>query len=147
MSWPEVSPPNPEANQPITFSVTGPVGANTVTFSIYATDVSDFCDTGNWGITASPTIGLTARQSSGDIWSATLSTGLPAGLYGLVVYAYSSTSFGWVGSPMCTAFRVRSLPVPEFSAIGIVVILAIATSLFIVRHKHEPNPRLGGSSR
>lgn len=136
IGYPQISPVNPTANQPITFSVTTTAGVNQVTVSIYLNVSSNFCDT-DW-FQLSPSLQLTASPNSQNVWSATSEAGLPAGLYGIVVYASYPTGFGGVSSPMCNVFRVAksSLPVPEFNATQIVAFLTLTVSLYILRRRH-----------
>ena len=109
-----------------------------VTFSIYNSVRTDFCDTDWWQLNAS--LELTA-QKRGNVWSGTSTAGLPTGLYGFVTFAYYSSDLGQVGVPMCDVFRVV-VPVPEFGAVGIVAILTIAVSLFVLRRiTQRENPK------
>ncbi|MGA2789515.1 MAG: hypothetical protein ABSF00_01970 [Candidatus Bathyarchaeia archaeon] len=133
--YPQTSPANPTANQPITFSVTiSNSEVYLVTFSIYPNASLNLCDTGDW-LQLSPSLTLHASPNSENVWSATSTAGLPAGLYGLVVYAYYAN----VGSPMCTVFRVAkpTLPVPESNAIQIVAFMALAASLYLLRRRRN----------
>ena len=133
--YPQTSPANPTDNQPITFSVTiSNSEVYLVTFSIYPNASLNLCDTGDW-LQLSPSLTLHASPNSENVWSATSTAGLPAGLYGLVVYAYYAN----VGSPMCTVFRVAkpTLPVPESNAIQIVAFMALAASLYLLRRRRN----------
>ena len=131
--YPQISPANPTANQPVTFSVTiSNSEVFQVTFSIYPNASLNLCDTGDW-LQLSPSLTLHASPNSENVWSATSTAGLPAGLYCLVVYAYYAN----IGSPMCSIFRVAkpTVPVPEFNAIQIVAFTALAASLYLLRRR------------
>jgi len=135
IGYPQISPANPNANQPITFTVTTTSGNFEVTFSVYFNVASTFCDT-DW-FDLKPSLELNATEGSGNVWSVTATEGLPAGLYGVAVFAHYPSNLGVVGSPMCTVLSItESTPVSEFNATGIITFLTIVVSLFAVRHKH-----------
>jgi len=137
IGYPQVSPASPNANQPITFTVVTTSGNFEVRFSVYFNVGSAFCGI-DW-FDLKPSLVLNATEGSGNVWSVTAAKGLPAGLYGLAVFAYYPSNLGVVGSPMCAVLTVSEpTPVSEFNAIGILPFLTIAVSLLTVRRKHQP---------
>ena len=122
-----VSPGLPVANQPITFS--GIADGAAYVF-VYA---SPACPgMGNSAIQPIISLSSVSDQRHGA-YSVILSGGLPAGSYS--VLAFNDFNVGQ-GTAPCRSFTVlASKPVPEFSATGIVALLALGASLYILRRR------------
>jgi hypothetical protein len=130
-----ISPPNPAANQPITFYVNEPTTATNYVYVTFANQSQDCKNVTSSSYAHGYEFGPFISDSAGHFY-VTLTKGLPAGAYCVTVAALvEGISGAYYTHP--EMFTVRSsAPVPEFSAALIVFFLSFATLFFILNRRH-----------
>jgi hypothetical protein len=119
-----ISPPNPVANQPITFNVTDPTTATNYVYITIANRSQNCKNFTSLSLYASGyTLGPFTSDSEGNFY-VTLTKGLPAGAYCVMVAAQVGGSSYYTRPELFTVGS--SAPVPEFSGTLIVFSLSLA---------------------
>jgi len=134
-----ISPPNPVANQPITFYVTEPTTATNYVYVTFANQSRDCKNFTSSSFAHGYEFGPFISNSTGN-FNVTLTKGLPAGAYCVTVAALvEGVSGAYYTHP--ELFTVRpSAPVSEFSDTLIVFFLSFATLYFTLKRRQR-HPR------
>ena len=133
-----ISPPHPVAHQPITFYITEPTTATNyvyITIANKSQNCQNFTSRSSYsGYEYGPII-----SPSGGNFSVTITKGLPAGAYWIIVTAQVEGGSSYYTRP--ELFTVgSSAPVPEFSGTLIVFSLSLA-ALYCTLGRRRRHPR------
>ena len=135
-----ISPPNPVAHQPITFYVTEPTTATNYVYVTIANKSQNCRNFTSSSFASAYEFGPITSGSEGN-FSVTLTKGLPAGAYCVIVAAQVQGSPGGAYYTHPELFTVRSsAPVPEFNGTLIVFSLSFA-ALYCILQRRRRHPR------